>query len=190
MLKNILLILVTTLFVFSVQAREVAGVQIAETATVPGVSQVLQLNGTGIRTKLFFKIYVAALYTAETSNNPDNLLNSTAARRMVMHMLYDEVEKEKLTKGWTEGFDKNMGAADYIAMKPRMMRFNDMFRTLRKNDIVLIDYIPDVGTRVTIAGEEKGVIEGADFFRAVLSVWIGKEPATEDMKEGLLGEGD
>lgn len=189
MIKNILL-LVMTLFVFSADAREVAGVQIEETVTIPGVTEVLHLNGAGIRTKFFFKIYVAALYATETSNNPDNLLNSTSARRMVMHMLYDEVEKEKLVKGWTEGFDKNMGAADYIAMKPRMMRFNDMFRTLHKNDIVLIDYIPNTGTRVTINGEEKGVIEGADFFRAVLSVWIGKEPATEDMKEGLLGEDD
>lgn len=189
-MKTRIILLLLMLSVSSVQAREVAGVLIAETATVAGVADQLQLNGAAIRSKLFFKIYIAALYATETSTNPESLLNSTSARRMVMHMLYDEVEKEKLTKGWTEGFDKNLGAADYIAMKPRMMRFNDMFSTLHKNDVVLIDYIPDVGTRVTIRGEEKGVIEGADFFRAVLSVWIGKEPATEDMKEGLLGEDD
>lgn len=185
--KKILLLLVTLLGVVSVDAREVAGVHIDEAAALRGVPEALQLNGTGIRTKLFFKIYVAALYVTEKSNNADSLLASTSAKRMLMYMLYDEVEKEKLTKGWIEGFDKNLGAADYIAMKPRLMRFNDMFSTLHKNDIVQIDYVPGIGTRVTIRGEEKGVIEGEDFYRAVLSVWIGKEPAMEDMKEGLLG---
>ena len=188
MKTRIISLLLIMLFVNSVQAREIAGVQIDETVMVPGVVEVLHLNGAAIRSKFFFKIYVAALYVTETSNSADNLLASTSAKRMVMYMLYDEVEKEKLTKAWIEGFDKNMGTADFIAMKPRLNQFNDMFSTMRKNDVAMMDYVPGVGTRVTIRGEDKGVVEGADFYRALLSVWIGKEPATDDVKEGVLGK--
>lgn len=192
MYNKILLLLVTTFLVCSVQAREIADVQIDETAVVPGVAIPLSLNGAAIRTKLFFKVYVAALYVSEKSNNADVLLANTAGKRMMMHMLYSEVEKEKMVKAWQEGFEKNLNASEYAAIKPRLERFNNMFSTLRKNDVALIDFVPGVGTRVTLRGEgghdeEKGVIEGGDFYRALLSVWIGAAPATDDMKAGLLG---
>jgi hypothetical protein len=191
MRKSILLLLLT-LFVCSAHAREIAGVTIAETTVVPGVVEPLNLNGVAIRSKFFFKIYIAALYVTETSHDANILLVSSSARRMMMHMLYNEVEKEKLTRAWTEGFEKNLPAALFAAIKPRLERFNDMFSTLHKDDVALIDFVPGVGTRVTIRGaggheEVRGVIEGADFYRAVLSVWIGDEPATEDLKAGVLG---
>ena len=92
MYHKILLLLVTTFLVCSVQAREIADVQIDETAVVPGVAIPLSLNGAAIRTKLFFKVYVAALYVSEKSNNADVLLANTTGKRMMMHMLYSEVE--------------------------------------------------------------------------------------------------
>lgn len=187
MYRKIRLMLLITLFVTSVQAREIADVQIDETAVVPGVTESLVLNGAAIRTKLFFKIYIAALYVTEKSGKAETLLASTSAKRMLMHMLYSEVEKEKLVSGWQEGFEKNLKPAEFTAIKPRLDRFNNMFSTLHKNDVALIDYVPGVGTRVTIRGEEKGVIEGDDFYRAVLSVWIGGKPATDDIKVGVLG---
>ena len=187
MTRKILLLLFTTLMACSVQARQLADVEIEETVEIPGVADALILNGAAIRTKLFIKVYIAALYVNEKSIKSDALLSSATAKRMMMHMLYSEVEKEKLVKAWQEGFEKNLKPADYTAIKPRLDRFNNMFSTLRKNDVALIDYVPGVGTRVSIRGEEQGVIEGDDFYRAVLSVWIGKEPATDDMKAGLLG---
>jgi len=39
-------------------------------------------------------------------------------------------------------------------------------------------------------GEVKGVIAGADFYTALLDVWLGDEPADEDLKEAMLGEDD
>lgn len=187
MYKRILLLIMSITLACSVQAREIAGIHVDETVVVPGVAQTLKLNGTAVRTKFFIKVYVAALYVTETSTNASTLLASVSARRMLMQMLYSEVEKEKLVKAWQEGFEKNLSAAEYAAIKPRLDRFNNLFSAMRKHDIALIDFVPGVGTRVTIRGEEKGVIEGADFYRAVLSVWIGDEPAMDGIKDGLLG---
>jgi hypothetical protein len=53
--------------------------------------------------------------------------------------------------------------------------------------VLLYDFIPGTGTRVTINGEEKGVIEGADFYAALLDIWLGDEPADDDLKDAMLG---
>jgi hypothetical protein len=40
---------------------------------------------------------------------------------------------------------------------------------------------------VTLNSENKGIIEGDDFGAALLRVWLGPEPPTEELKNGLLG---
>ena len=48
---------------FSAHALELKGVKVDETAKVGGTA--LVLNGAGLRTKLMFKVYVAALYLTQ-----------------------------------------------------------------------------------------------------------------------------
>ena len=52
---------------------------------------------------------------------------------------------------------------------------------------MLLDYVPGSGTKVTIKGVEKGVVEGEDFNAALLDIWLGDEPADDDLKEAMLG---
>ena len=58
---------------------------------------------------------------------------------------------------------------------------------LKAGDVIYLDYIPSTGTQVTFNGEKKPVIEGADFYAALLDVWLGEEPADDDLKDALLG---
>ncbi len=46
---------------------------------------------------------------------------------------------------------------------------------------------PEQGTMVSIAGELKGTVAGADFNRALLSIWLGKDPVGDDLRNALLG---
>ena len=177
-------------FIFSistVSAIEVAGVQIEENISITGVDGVLKLNGAAIRSKFFFDIYVGALYLTEKNNNAQSILQKPQANRVLMHFLYGEVSKEKLVNAWLDGFEENTSADIYKQLTSRLTAFNKMFMTLHKGDVVLLDYIPSTGTRVTIKGEVKGMIKGEDFNRALLSVWLGKSPVTDSLKEGMLG---
>ncbi len=172
---------------FNLSARQIADVDLSEQISMPGVEKKLHLNGAGIRYKFFFKIYVAALYLPEKQNDANSVLNASQANRVSMHFLYDEVEKKKLVNAWLEGFEDNVDDKVFAAVKERLNKFNQMFTDLRNGDVVLLDYIPQQGTRVTIKGELKGVIEGADFNRALLSVWLGEEPVTDELKDAMLG---
>lgn len=183
------LLLTGLLFVtaFSLQAKELAGVSLEQQVTVSGIAAPLKLNGAGIRYKFFFKIYVGALYLSGTQSDAALILKSNQPNRISMHFLYDEVPKEKLVNAWVEGFIDNNEKASYEAVKDRLGKFNLMFSDVHKGDVVLLDYLPGTGTRVSIKGEEKGIIEGADFNRALLAVWLGDDPVTEELKDAMLG---
>ena len=51
-----------------------------------------------------------------------------------------------------------------------------------------LDYIPDTGTRITVNGEEKLTIPGADFFSALLHIWLGNKPVDGRLRDAMLGK--
>ncbi|MEJ2622380.1 MAG: chalcone isomerase family protein, partial [Candidatus Thiodiazotropha sp.] len=154
-----------------VGAKNIAGVSLDESLQRAEDDVTLELNGAGIREKLFFDIYVAALYLQKKSNQPSVILNNEGAARVEMWMLYSEVTQEKFIQGWNEGFKANLSKAQLNRLTDRLSQFNGWFETLHEGDVIELDYFPDKGTRVIIKGVEKGVIPGADFFQALLSVW-------------------
>lgn len=184
--KHILAAVAYTLLTTSAIARELAGVTVPDTVTL-GDQHALVLNGAGIRSKFFVKVYVGALYLPTRTNDADAVLRHTGPVAMHMHMLHSEVSKEKLVKGWNEGFDANLNDAERTVLGPRIETFNNMFTTARKGDVIRLDYQPGRGTAVTINNEPRGTIEGEDFMHAWLRIWLGKHPADSGLKKGLLG---
>jgi len=166
-------------------ALEVAGVDIAKNASVGG--QQLTLNGAGVRRKFFFKIYVGALYLKSPVSSAAQVLNDPNPKRIHMHFLYDEVSSKKLADGWTEGFENNLTETEMAALQARLTKFNVLFTDMRKGDSIDFDFVPAKGVSVTINGQKKGEIMGKDFNRALLSVWLGEEPADSSLKEAMLG---
>jgi len=185
-----LFIILMTGFFSSAHARQLDDVTLPDSVTLDGTDTALQLNGMGYRTKFVFDIYVGALYTESKVKSRDAAQALKGPKRVVMHMVYDEVEREKITDGWKDGFEENNSDEQLGKLQARLKTFNSYFPDLKKNDVMFYDFIPGKGTRVTINGEVKGVIEGADFYTALLDVWLGEEPADDDLKDAMLGEDD
>ena len=49
--------------------------------------------------------------------------------------------------------------------------------------------VPVPGTGTSVVGGSAGAmsVEGKDFADALLSVWLGKEPVSESLRDGMLG---
>ncbi len=169
-----------------VHSKEIAGVNFDELITIADVPSALKMNGMGIRYKFFFKIYIAVLYVQEKAHQADKLMASSGAKRMVMHILYDEVDKQKLIDGWLRGFEANLSKTDFLALKPKIDKFNTLFETLKSGDSIFLDSLPNQGTRVIIKGQLKGMIGGQEFYPALLKIWLGNDPISSDLKEELL----
>jgi len=182
--RMVLSLMLIPVFSIPSMAVGVEGVYVPETAVVAG--QPLQLNGAGVRTKFFFDIYVGALYLSHPIRQASSAIEEAGPKRVSMHFLYGGVGRKKLTDGWIEGFEKNQSKAAMDALRSRLNTFNTMFGDVVKGDAYVFDFLPDGTTIVTFKGREKGRIQGEDFQRALLAVWLGKRPADKDLKKAML----
>ncbi|KPJ98411.1 MAG: hypothetical protein AMJ60_08340 [Desulfobacterales bacterium SG8_35] len=173
------------LAVHSTAAREIAGVAVPESVTIK--NKALVLNGAGIRKKLFIKVYVGALYLTMKRTTVGEILSDPGAKRIVMSFLYKEVSAEKLVAGWNEGFAGNNTPEGLKGLQDRINQFNSFFITVRKGDVIRLDYMPEQGTQVWINDTLKGIVPGEDFSIALLKIWLGPKPADAGLKNALLG---
>ena len=164
-------------------AAELAGVTMPDTRTIGG--KTASLVGMGIRTKTFIgiKVYVAGLYMANPSTDADDITGSDQAKAMVMKFLYKKVEGEKLQNGWREGFDNNTPEASADLQK-RMDRFVSLFtESALKGDEYVFAYEPGRGTTVTLKGNVRETIPGADFGQALMAIWFGDKLSDGGLKK-------
>ena len=168
------------------QAATYKGVTVADSASVGG--KTLVLNGMGLRTKFFFKIYVGALYLPQKADTAAAVMSENGPDRILMHMIY-AVSKSQFADAWHAGFkDNNPQMSD--AVKADTEQFIAYFGESKKGDVITLDYVPGQGTQVSWNGQLKGNIPGEDFHKALLNVFLGPKPPTKELKKGLLGAHD
>jgi len=177
--------LLLLLGVSSVGAGELAGVTLPDQVTVGG--KTLALNGMGVRKKMMIKVYVAGLYLEQRSADPAAIVGSESTTRIVMHFTTNMATKGKMDEAWREGFEAN-SADSYAALADRVSTFIAYFGDMKDGDEIVLTMSPGAGTTAALNGEEKGTITGDDFGDALLKVWLGDHPPSEDLKAGLLGK--
>lgn len=166
-------------------AKELNGVtfpdkkQVAESALV--------LNGLGLRqaTMLNVSVYVAALYVASPSSDPHVILGSNTPKELSLRFVRD-VGASDLKKAWDEGFAKN-ARAELPALKARIEKLKSLTPDIKKGEQLTFTLKPGTGVEVSINGVVKGLVEGDDFSKALLSIWLGDNPPNPKLKTGLLG---
>lgn len=186
-MKRIRLIVLAGLwFCANVQAKEVAGVQVPETATVH--DSALVLNGAGTRTRFFVKVYVGALYLPARQSSTEGVLTATGAKSVRLHIVYKEVSADRMNEALNDGFAGNTSAAELENLKARIEQFRALIPTVRRGDTVRLDLLRDGTTEVWVNDTKRGTVAGADFQQAVLRIWLGDKPADRTLKRAMLGE--
>jgi len=186
-MKKILWLVGGLLLSWNVSALELAGVKLADRAQVGNAS--LQLNGAGIRTKLFFKIYVGALYLPQKQTSAEAIIADERERRIALHIVR-ELSGEKLLSAFNKAIKANHTPAELAALDGQLKQMAQIFDTVKEvkpGDVITLDYLPASGTQIGVNGTVRGTIAGAGFNRALLRIWLGDRPAQDDLKTGLLG---
>ena len=147
----------------------------------------LVLNGLGLReaTVLKVNVYVAGLYLPAKSQDPGSILKADLPKQIVMRFVRN-VGKEKLAEAWNEGFDKNAGASTE-AVASGLEKLDAAMADVRSDDTIVLTYLPESGTNVTVKGKDAGTIPGADFARVLFSIWLGPNPPNIGLRDGMLG---
>ena len=152
--------------------------------------QELVLNGLALRTRFFFKVYVAGLYLPQKTQSDQAALEMPGAKRMTLVMLRD-VDSDSFTQSLRAALRDSNGEADLERLKPQIdALFAAMQRIgeAKKAAIIVLDFTPGAGTSLIVNGTvEMKPVAGDEFFAALLRIWIGQGPVADQMKKSLLG---
>lgn len=170
----------------SPQAAEVAGVRIDDYAKAGATD--LVLNGAGIRTKLFFKVYVGALYLPKKTTTAAAVIEAKEPRRVVLHLLRN-LDADSLFGALLDGLKANHGDLEMAALKPDIDQFEKIMRGIgnaKTGDVITLDFGP-AGVGVAFNGQARGSVGDEAFCKSLLKVWLGDKPADADLKRAMLG---
>jgi hypothetical protein len=173
----------------SVQAMDVGGVNVPDTATVAGKE--LKLNGAGMRAIVILgKYYAIGLYLGEKKTTPADVQAVAGPRRISLH-IQKEINSEEFGQLFITSMNKNSTKEEKAKVVGQTVKFGEMFAALepvKKGDIVTLDWVPGTGTMAQLNGKKIGeVMPDIAFYNAVLRIWLGEMPAQESVKRELLG---
>jgi hypothetical protein len=188
-------IFVSALLMFlswNANALEVAGVKVPEKAQAG--EQSLVLNGAGSRFMAgVIDVYVIALYMPENKHTVAEILAEERSKNVTIWFLTPlgvKVTSEQLLDATHKLMSENMGAEELKKLDSGWKKFSSFFdniKEFKKEDQLSLEYQPGNGILVNMNGKELGRVAGAEFMRAFLLVWLGPQPAQDDLKGKLLG---
>jgi hypothetical protein len=174
--------------VAAVHDVDVAG--IALPGTLQQGDSTLSLNGSAIRSKWGFKVYVAALYLSSTSDDERHIMTHDKDPKRIHITMLRKVGKKKFVSTIEKNIVVNFSADERKQYSSELAFFLGIFdggADLIEGTTIDIDHIPGSGTQVSIAGGKPEVILGDGFYHALMRLWIGKPPQAS-IKHGLLGK--
>lgn len=169
--------------VFPLAAAQVEGVTFEPAHRT--ADQVFELSGAGLlRYMGFIKAYVGALYLPP-GVDPQQVLSDTAKRLEVEY--FHAIAGEDFGPATIEGISRNVDEKTLARLMPKIEYHNSLYVDVQPGDRYALTYIPGRGTELTLNGEPRGIIEGAEFAAALFSIWLGPEPVSRSFKTALLG---
>jgi hypothetical protein len=178
--------LISALFFFGQQVSASQTVDKVFRPTFKTVNTTLELSGVGeLRYLGFVKIYDGALYLPEQADS-SQVLDNIPKRLEVRYVR--SFKSKDFGPATIAGIKKNVDPETYARLESRIAYHNGLYDDIEPGDRVSLTYIPAVGTQLEINGTTKGTIEGADFARALFSMWLGEKPFDRGFKKALLGE--
>jgi hypothetical protein len=180
--------LLSVLLAFPVFAAELEGVKLDD--EVRAGAQALQLNGIALRTRFFFKVYVAGLYLPQKTQSAQAALEMPGPKRMTLVMLRD-VGRTAFSEALLESFKESNGDLGLSLFKPRVDALLEILYgtgDAKTGTRIVFDFVPGTGTVLTVDGSSRGKpVPGDDFSAALLRIWIGEGSVADNVKKALLG---
>lgn len=168
------------------QAETIAGVTVPDTTVVD--QQTLTLNGAGLRKKVVFDVYVAALYTAARSQDANQIIHDSQPRQLRLTLKRD-LDAQTLIDALKEGVHNNLNEQETQELGPMLGQFEDRMRSVgeaKEGDLVQLD-LDAQGVQIVFNQKTLGRIRHPNLAPALLKIWLGPKPAQESLKKALLG---
>ncbi|MCH2241283.1 MAG: chalcone isomerase family protein [Aquabacterium sp.] len=173
------------------QAMVVSGVKFDPQATVGGTR--LLLNGAGVRYKLIFPLYAAALYLPRKTRSAQEALEMPGPKRVTLTLLRD-LSIAEFGRMISRGVQEHATKEDFIKIVPDVARVGQIASRYDKavaGDVLQLDWTPAGGLIASFRGAIQGEpFPQPEFFRTLLKIWLGEPPVDAKLKLAMLGQAD
>lgn len=162
-------------------STEIEGVAFASSVDVGEVP--LELQAVGVLEWFFLKGYVAGLYLG--SETPLEEVLADRPKRLELHYFYAIDGSDFGPAAW-KVMSRNLDEPALERVRERADRLAGVYENVKPGDRYALTYLPGVGTQLSLNGEPKVTIEGADFAAAYFGVWLGTDPIDAPLRDQLL----
>lgn len=162
---------------------------IPKTTVLEETGDVLTLRGIALHKRFFEDSYLGAFYSVNPLHDPQEALEDTGPKRMWFYLLRnsDNSKQGDFKIYWSDAIHDNNPPEIISREQINISQFISFFNTpLKKGDIVVLDYIPNIGTKVIINGALRGTIKGNEFYDLILKIWMGRQPPSEKFRKELF----
>ncbi len=186
-MKKFVLAAAMALLASSVSALDVQGVQLEDTVKVAGVE--LKINGAGVRSAGAGKeVYVAGLYLPARSQSAEKTLASRQPKRVLL-VLNRDLKISVLNAAFRDGIGLNVTGAEMERLGPSIAKLEQVMKNVpeaRAGERLVLDILPDGSVVLNYKGQDLDTIPGPDIGPAMLKIWLGDVPVSDDLKNALL----
>lgn len=181
----LLIVFILSFFSTISYAKNFAGVNIPEDMNYAGKK--LQLNGVGLRSKLFMNLYIGALYLESKSQDAKRVVDTDEAMAIRLVITSSLISPDKMKQATLEGFGKSTDN-NIIPIKPQIDELLASFdKGVSSGDVYELINIPGSGVHVIRNGVRTTVIRSLPFKQALFGIWLSKKPVQESLKRRMLG---
>jgi len=164
-------------------ALNVYGVQIDGSTVVDGQS--LHLNGFGLRTKMFGKVYVSSLYLEKQTAKSAEVVNAPGAKLVRINFLHKRVLKDKFVEALNDALIRNTSS---MSGNPELQRLYGFFtKDFINGEVLELSFTSDGTVRVSRNNQVVGSVASKSLQSALLKAFVGLYPIDEAVRAGMLG---
>lgn len=174
--------LLTTAFPGQAAAATNRGVSFENEITLAGNQ--LTLHGIGLlRWKYVVKVYLVGLY--KPAGVPVDQVLQDVPKRLEYYFFVDMKASDFQDTGF-QLMAQNVGEEKARSLMKELEIFNSFYRDVKAGQRYAFSYVPGQGLEMELDGEVLGKVEGAEFAAAYMSIWLGPEPVSRGLQEGLF----
>lgn len=176
------LIISASFFSHPTFAATTKGVHFEDEISVDGY--VLTLNGIGLlKWKYILSVYLVGLYKPQ--DIPINMILTNVPKRLEYYFFVDMEAKDFQTTGY-QLMAQNIGEERAMSLTSELKALNALYQDVKAGQRYTFTFLPGKGLEMALDGKVLGVVPGDEFGSAYLSIWLGPNPVSKSLQEGMF----
>jgi len=144
----------------------------------------LTLHGIGLlKWKYLVNVYLVGLY--KPARVPVDQVLQDVPKRLDYYFFVDMKASDFQDTGF-QLMAQNVGEEKAKSMTGELEAFNSLYRDVKAGQRYTFTYLPGQGLEMALDDRVLGQVRGDEFAAAYLSIWLGPNPVSQGLQEGLF----